>query len=295
MSTIDRRNARSRGFLVGLASVVLVATAACGGVAATPGTTFITPSPGAATDTPAPTPTAVPTPTAIPTPTPTPPPTLGPTPIVSSVTITASAPDGRWTLTFHKPVVSGIAPATATLINNAITAKVNAMIHDYNGSELPIPGSGDGPSTYDGNFTVALASPTLLSLRLTGDEYVSGAAHPSHIAASINFRVPTGAVITLASLFTAVGPALATLSTRSRAQLIALLGASETATINGGTTAVIGNFDKAWVFTLAGLELTFQEYSVAAYAAGYPTIVIPWSQLAANINPSGPAGEFLPV
>ena len=126
------------------------------------------------------------------------------------------------------------------------------------------------------------------------DQYVSGAAHPSHFAATLNFKASSGAAIALPDLFSDTSAALGVLSLQSRTMLVAQLGPGEAATINGGTTPVLSNFDSAWAFTNGGLELTFQEYSVGAYADGSPKIVIAWSDLAGNIKPTGPAGEFLP-
>ena len=296
MSAGGNRGNRRIGILASFAVFASFAAVACSGSNGTPRIVYWTDSPTPATATPAATstPTATPSETATPTPSPTLSPSPAPTAIVGSVLVTSNASDGRWTLTFHKPVVSGIPSATAATINASINVKVNALIHDFNGSSLPIPASGDGPSTFDGNFTVALASPTLLSLRLTVDQYITGAAHPSHVAASVNFAVASGSAIALPDLFTNTPAALSVLSLRSRTLLVTELGASEAATINGGTAAVLTNFDEAWAFTTGGLELTFQEYSVGPYADGSPNIVIAWSDLAANIRRGGPAGEFLP-
>lgn len=295
MRTNVSRNDRRAGFLASLAIAASLAAAACSGGSA-PGTIYWTDSPPPVTATPTATPTPEPTPSPTPTetPSPAPSPTTAPTPAVSSVLVASNASDGRWTVKFHRPLVAGISTTAAGTINAAVNARVNALIADFKGHELPVPASGDGPSSLDGNFTVALASPTLLSVRLGVDQYVSGAAHPTHVAATLNFDVSTGAAIALPDLFSSTSSALSVLSMRSRTLLVALLGASEATTINSGTTPDLANFDKAWAFTRSGLELTFQEYSVAEYAAGSPKIVIAWSDLAANIKPDGPAGEFLP-
>jgi hypothetical protein len=291
-------HSRSRfGFLASLAIVASVA-AACGSSTATPGITYVIDTPTPAPSTPLDTPTAVPTdaPTDSPTdsPSPTPTPTPAPTPVVTSVLITSAAPDGRWTVKYHKPVVAGVSAAAVTAVNNSIKARLTALVDDFNGHGLPVPASGDGPSTFDGNFTVALNSPTILSIRIAVDEFVTGAAHPSHIAATLNFKVSDGSTIALQDLFSNLSGALSVMSLKSRTLLVAQLGAGEAGTINTGTTPALASFDSAWAFTTGGLELTFQEYSIGPYADGSPTIVIPWSDLAGDIKQAGPAGEFIP-
>jgi hypothetical protein len=277
------------GLIACLVVAASLALGACGGTDATPGITYITPAPS-------PTPEATPTLEETPTPTDEPTPTASPlpTPIISSVTVTSTAPDGRWKVTFEKPIVSGIPAPAATAMNNSITAKVNAYINAFTSSGLPPLGPTDPQNTLDGSFTVAYNSPTLVSLRFMVSEYTGG-AHPGDTPGSINFKVSSGAQINLPDLFTSQPSALALLSLQSRLLLAAELGAeADPGWINTGTTAVLTNFNHAWVFTTGGLELTFDEYQVGPYATGMPTITIPWGTLATEIKPSGPAAEFIP-
>lgn len=231
------------------------------------------------------------TPSAAPTATPAP-----ATPTITTQTITSAAPDGSWTVTVKKPVVGGVPQAGA--MNAAIDARVNAIITEFKTAESDLS---IGPNTLEGEYSVALVSPTLLSLRFKTDEYTGG-AHGSQPWLSFNFAVPTGAPIHLQDLFTDSTAGLSVLSAQSRTLLAAHLATvfGEPLTpddidgINGGTQPVLANFDSAWVFTTAGLEITFQEYQVAAYVAGVSHITIPWSALAGVISPTGPAAEFAP-
>jgi hypothetical protein len=288
------RSARHGGLTL-VAICAALAVAACGGSGATPSASGATPtdtstSSAAATATATPTATATATATATPTASPTPSPTAVPVaPIVTSVTISSSASDSRWTVSFKKPVVSGIPAAVATAMNNAITTKVNGFITDFTGSGLPPVASGDVPSTFEGNFTVALASPSLLSLRFTVVEYVTGAAHPFELVSSLNFRVPTGAAIHLADLFTGSAAALPVLRTQAHNLLLADLGVD----LTWPPTPPMSFFETCWVFTTAGLEFTWNQGDLAAMAAGSPSVAIPWASLHAVILASGPAGEFL--
>ena len=208
-ANISRGRSRSRkaglGRLAALAGVVALVAVACGGSKVTPETIYVTlpPSTPEATATPVvtaePSGSASASATAAVTP-------AGPAPTVSSTTVTSTAPDGRWTATFEKPVVGGV--ATVAAMNASITTKVNSYISSFTGSGLPAVVPPDGKSTIEGSFTVAYVSPTLLSLRFSATTFVSGAAHPVTETGSFNFNVLTGTVIQLPDLFTSTAAAL---------------------------------------------------------------------------------------
>ena len=46
----------------------------------------------------------------------------------------------------------------------------------------------------------------------------------------------------------------------------------------------------AWVVSADGLEFSFDQYEVGFGAMGSPTVIVPWSELGAVIDPAGPAG-----
>ena len=319
MEAEERRTATVRmrhGCMAVVALCAALAVAGCSGAAATPQTIYLTypPSPSAAAATPTSvstataeatpsspgstaTPTQVPTPSPVPTPTATPKPTPAPTatplpvpPSVSSTTVSASATDGRWTVTFRKPVVSGALMAAEAAMNSSITTRVNAYISAFNVPEPPPVASGDSPSTLNGDYSAAYVTPGLLSLRLTVETFITGAAHPAAEAGSINFNVQTGAVIQLADLFTSPAAALPVLQAQAHAKLTALLGSD----LSWPSTVTMADFGKAWVFTSGGLELTWSQGEIASMASGTPTISIPWSALSAVIARPGPAAGFAP-
>lgn len=286
MALIVRRRA-GFGLASCLAVVAALAAAGCVGSNATPAIIYITPTPGPATPTPAPT---TPLPSGV-TPAPTATPTPGPAmPGIGSVVISSDAPDGRWKVTFKKPIVSGIPAPAAAKINDAITARVNSLISGFTGSGLPAVQSGAGPSTLEGDFTTALASPTLLSLRFTVLTFVSGAAYPVGTPASINFVVSSGDTIALTSLFNDPTAALPVLSTQAHAALSADLGSDLTW---AGPATAMGFFDKAWALTPAGLEFTWAQGDLASMAAGTPSATLAWTAIKTLIKPGSAAGEFV--
>jgi hypothetical protein len=175
-------------------------------------------------------------------------------------------------------------------MNNSIATRVSAYITAFTVPEPPPVASDAGPSTLNGDYSVAFVSPSLLSLRLTVETAITGGAHPTTEAGSINFDVTSGAAIQLGDLFTSPAAALPVLQTQAHARLTALLGAD----LSWPATVTMADFGKAWVFTSGGLELTWSQGAIASMAAGMPTISIPWSALSAVIARPGPAAAFAP-
>jgi hypothetical protein len=265
------------------------------GASITPQIVYVTPAPATGGTTTAAPGTAAPTvatPTAAPTSGPTAAPTPGAVPVVKSTTVSESGHASgctNWTVTFHKPLISGVPAGDA--MTNAVSTIVTNLINNFK-SKLG-EGIAAGPCFIEGNYDLGVVSASLLSIGLSSEIYLGGAT-TSNTQSSITFRVPTGATIALGDLFVVPAVAANILSTESRTRLAALLGASaDVAWINSGTAPVMGNFDKAWVMTAAGLRLTFAELTVGPHVIGTPTITIPWAALAAVINALGPAGAFL--
>ncbi|MGD0019359.1 MAG: RsiV family protein [Candidatus Limnocylindrales bacterium] len=167
---------------------------------------------------------------------------------------------------------------------------MNSFISSFNGTELPVVASGDAPSKLTGDFSVAFLSPSLLSLRFTVETSITGAAHPSTQAGSINFNVASGAVIQFPDLFTSPAAALPVLQTQAHTKLTALLGAD----LAWPASVTMADFGGAWAFTPAGLELTWSQGDIASMASGTPTISIAWSALKTVIAKPGPAAGFVP-
>lgn len=269
MGMVGSRSARF-GLLASVAWFVAVATASCGGSNATPPTIYISPAP------------ATPVPGATPTPVP-------PGPDISSSVISTTAPDSRWTVTFKKPVIGGDSAAVAKM-NDAITSKVNDYINAFTSHGLPAVTGNQGPSTLDGDFTIALNSVELISLRFSVLTYVTGAATTVGEAGSINFTVKTGAPIVLSNLFTSSAAALPILTAKTHASLSALLGPD--LSWPGGSIPM-SFFDKAWVFTPAGLEFSWSQEAIASHAAGMPSATVAWADIKPAIKADGPAGGFV--
>ena len=271
MLVIGRRRVGD-GIRAVAALLVAATVAACGSSSsATPATIYITPPP--ATLAPGATPTAAPSAADI-----------------SSTIISTSAPDGRWTVIFKKPVVGGISSDATSKINDAITAKVNGYISSFTSGSLPAVASGQGPSTLDGNFSIALNSQGIISLRFTILTYTSGAAHPNSAAASANFAASSGAAVALGDAFTNTSDAVKVLTDKAHSTLSASLGSD----LNWPSSSIdVSFFEPAWAVTTAGLEFTWNQGQIGSSAAGAPSAVVSWADLKSVIKPDGPLAGFV--
>lgn len=216
--------------------------------------------------------------------------TPGPSPAIDSVVISTDAPDGRWKVTFKKPLISGVSVAAAAKLNDAIAAQINAYIDAFTGGNLPAVASGETPSTLSGNYTTALDSANLLSLRFSLVANVVGTAAAVSKAGSINLVVSSGTKIELKDIFTDASAALPVLASQAHAALASQLGSD--LKWSGGATSM-SFFDPAWAITPTGLEFTWAQGEIASSAAGKPSAVLPWSSIKSIINPSSPVGEFV--
>jgi hypothetical protein len=280
--TSPRRTALP-GLLIGLAGAVALLAGACTGGQATPEIIYVTMGPASPSVTPELTPDGSGSADASASAST----SEGIAPTVSSTTITQAAGDGRWTVSFEKPVVGGV--PTGAAMSNSITTKVNAYISTWTSSGLPNVTPPDVASTMEGTYSVAYVSPTLLSIRFSVTTFISGGAHPTTQVGSINFDVSTGNVIQLSEIFTSTAAALPVLTARSHALLTSALGGD----LFWPATVTMDQYAHAWVFTAGGLEVAWDQGDISPMASGPVSVVIPWPQLAAVIANPGPAAGFL--
>lgn len=262
MTMVGGRRARW-GALACAALLAAVTSAGCVGPAETPSVIFVTLPP-----TPAP---------------------AGPTPTIGNIVISTNAPDNRWTVTFKKPVVSGISDTVAGRMNDAIASAVNSYIDAFTGSSLPAVAVNGTPSTLQGDFTIALDSPTIVSLRFTVFSRIGGAGLVGK-PGSINLVSATGAPINFTDVLSDPTAALPTLSSKAHSALAKSLGKQLTW---AGSATSIGFFDKAWAMTASGLEFTWAQGAVAGTSAGMPSANLAWSDIKSLIKAGGPAAEFV--
>ena len=255
--------------------------------------TPVTPVPG-----PAVTDTATVTATTIPTDTPTPAPTDTPTPapLSQSVTLTSvhfeeSGQSPNYTITSETPALTGVDDQRVDAFNATAAAVVDHDVNEFKASlkyQPPTPITSG--SFIDVKYEVLSPPGDILSIKFNAMGYGDGAAHPYHYSQTLTFDLERGLQIQLFQLFQ---------SDASYLQVIADYCKAELSTRDIAFDAFITGADpteenyRNWNLTADGLLITFDEYQVAAYAAGPQTVLIPYSQLSSILDPQGPAAKIM--
>lgn len=210
------------------------------------------------------------------------------TPVVTTKNVTAADRDGRWTVTFKKPVISGV--ATAGEMNGRIDLLVDGYINEFQANDFPPPDPVYGPATLEGDYTLGVVSPTIVSVRL--NVFTNLTDYADQRVSGLNMRVADGSVIRLAELFSDPTAAVPVLSEQCQTRLA---GSSFAENLIWPDSVSLGDFEKGWIMTDTGLGFAFGKGEVATGAAGVVDVTIPWTEpaLVGILKPTGPAGELL--
>jgi hypothetical protein len=153
-------------------------------------------------------------------------------------------------------------------------------------------------------YTMRLLTAELLSVEFAMDYYEHGAAHPSHGFHVINYDAKAGRRLELADLFKPGSDYLKRVSEVAVAQL--RRWNKDSAEYSGGdgqpylsdpeftagAAPQAENF-QSWTLTPKGLVVTFDYYQLGAYAAGAPTVVLPYAELKDVLKADGPLAPLL--
>jgi hypothetical protein len=151
------------------------------------------------------------------------------------------------------------------------------------------------PSSLDLGYSIALAKDDFVSVKFELESYSSGAAHPNSSSNVINFDVKAGKTLRLADLFNPGAKYVQSISAYCVKDLTQRSKSKDSmlddTSIQNGAGPNADNY-RSWAITKKGLEITFDPYQVASYAAGPQTVMIPYSALKDLIKPDGPLGPF---
>ena len=148
-------------------------------------------------------------------------------------------------------------------------------------------------------YTVALAKDDLIAIEFVVSDYEAGAAHPNSYSEVVNYDLKNGKPIKLADLFQPGTKYLQTLSTYCIQDLKkqgkeqgsnAMLDDDDW--IKRGAGPELTNYAN-WTITKKGLEITFDPYQVASYAAGPQNVLVPYSAIKEITKVDGPVGQFV--
>lgn len=194
-----------------------------------------------------------------------------------------------YTIEAQFPQIEGSTAAGVVGFNKTINSMVASQIADFKKDAADADFSGaTNESGLTINYEITYASNVLISVAFTVSPYFAGAAHPNHYTSVLNYDLKTGKPIALADVFKPGSNYLQVLANYCIAQLKKRLGEmSDISTINQGASAKRDNYQN-WNIGRKGLEITFDPYQVAAYAAGPQRVIARYDALKNLLNPSGP-------
>lgn len=216
-----------------------------------------------------------------------------PSPVVLTLDFTPFEESGAlppYTITARIPFLQGSAQPEVLLFNQLVNDLLHTDIDNFRSSVLtdaPNPAFGMG-STYDQNYESLLPLGDIISLRFGVNYYFDGAAHPNFYSLTFNYDLAAGQQLQLHQLFLPGADYLGPIATYCKGQL----SLRDIAYFEAGADPVLENY-RNWNITTDGLLISFDPYQVAAYAAGPQTVLIPYAELNAIVDLSGPLAGIL--
>jgi hypothetical protein len=198
----------------------------------------------------------------------------------------------NYTITTELPALVGVDDGRVVEFNVIMRLAVKELVDGFKASMKEQPATPIvAGSSFDVKYELLSPPGYIYSVKFNVMGYTDGAAHPYHFSKTVTFNLETGQEITLDELFLPGSNYLQILSDISKAELSKRdIGFDET--FFTGADPTPENY-KSWNITADGLLITFDEYQVAAYAAGPQTVTIPYSALKDVIDPNGALGKYI--
>lgn len=197
-----------------------------------------------------------------------------------------------YTLTTSTPQFNGSDDPRVQLFNQRSSDLVEKEVDLWRQGfrELPVTPLSNG-SFLKVTYTLVHQFDEIWSLKFDFSFYSDGAAHPGDYSLTLNYDLGQGRELALADLFLPNSNFLEDISSFC----IAELGKQPffEGPFTDGANPTAENY-RNWNITPAGLMVTFDTYQVGPGAAGPQTVVVPWSQLSAEVDPQGPLKALLP-
>jgi hypothetical protein len=201
----------------------------------------------------------------------------------------------RLSIHVEKPVLiqdEGTPNPVAENFNAAVNKIIQKTAGDFQEGQISYaltatPPPDFGESSMDVRYEAYLPTDSFLSIWFDIGFYSAGAAHPGSYSWTLNYDLHTGSVLALADLFKPDVPYLETLAAYSKQ----VLNEKGVLLFPDGADPLEENY-RNWNATPDGLLITFDEYQVAPYAAGSQQVTVPYSELAALLDPTSVLGSF---
>lgn len=198
----------------------------------------------------------------------------------------------KYTITTETPTLEGVDDGRVLEFNVSMQMTVNEMVDGFKDSMKDQPATPIvAGSSFDVKYELLSPPGYIYSVKFNVMGYTDGAAHPYHFSKTVTFNLETGKEVTLDELFLPGSNYLQILSDISKADL-STRDIGFDPTFFTGADPTPENY-KSWNITSDGLLITFDEYQVAAYAAGPQTVTVPYSALKDVIDPNGVLGKYI--
>ncbi|MCJ7726830.1 MAG: RsiV family protein [Acidimicrobiia bacterium] len=190
------------------------------------------------------------------------------------------------------PIVSGVPAGAADTMNAMISAEVLGTAANFKTEILT------GPPPFDPNIASEIGvsyvgeavSALILSIRFDVYMYYSGAAHGMSSVVTMNFDPQTGQSLALTDIL--VPGTFGALASMVEQQLTDDLYGGDAGEAAAWLPVLDESVLDGWAVTTDGLAFSFDQYEVGFGAMGAPTVVIPWGDLGAVIDPGGWAAVY---
>jgi hypothetical protein len=234
-------------------------------------------------------------PTATVTPSPIPP-TATTIPLSQQVTL-ISAPfketnqTPRYTITAQTPQLTGSDDPRLQVFNQRLNEIVTKEVETFRQSFLQntAPQVTETGSFLDVTYTLVSQLGDIWSIKLDFSFYSDGAAHPGLYSLTVNYDLAQGKELALGDLFLPTSNYLETIANYCNTELSKQPFFEDP--FQEGAQPTLENY-RSWNLTQDGLAITFDEYQVAPYAAGPQTVIVPYRELQAVIDPQAPLGKI---
>lgn len=219
--------------------------------------------------------------------------TVLPPPVVLSLDFTTFEESGDsppYTISARIPFLRGSDEPGVLLFNQWVDDLAHADIDEFRTSILndaPNPPFGAG-SSYDFQYTLFSPPGDIMSLKFDINFYFDGAAHPNDYSLAFNYDLVSGQKLDLHQLFIPGADYMGPIATYCKAQL----SLRDIAYFEAGADPILENY-RNWNIADGGLLISFDPYQVGPYAAGPQIVLIPYAELNAIIDPTGPLAGIL--
>lgn len=195
------------------------------------------------------------------------------------------------------PELIGINSPAAGAFNNLVKKRVGEMndayrkdLADMTAEDLNLMPA-EMRMTNDVRYDVMLATNDLISVSILDYTFMGG-AHGATSSNPINYDLKNNRELQLADIFEPNSNYLKILSDYAIADLKPRVGEmSDDEWLGRGTAPEADNY-RSWNLTKKGLMITFDQYQVAAYAAGPQTVIVPYAKLQSVWRKDGVVAEL---